>query len=128
MIEVAADQTVDVLGGAGRRVQPVLEQGAALEQEQVPSLGVDRTLHGGDRDRGRDEPAEPAALCLVPELALGLGDPGVEDLGRDRLLGLLASECGAARPAGSRGVHRSWRASSAAANPSRSAALRCPCA
>ncbi len=72
------------------------EPGVAWNLTHPLALHVDGTLHGGDRDRGRDEPAESTALRFVAEFALGLDNPGVEDLGRDRLvrLGLQrADEC-----------------------------------
>ena len=50
-IHVTADQSIDVLGGAGGRVEPVLKQGAALEQEQLTSVLVERTLDRADSDR-----------------------------------------------------------------------------
>lgn len=50
-IHVTADQTIDILGGAGRRVEPMLKQGAAFEQEQLASILVERTLDRADGHR-----------------------------------------------------------------------------
>jgi hypothetical protein len=65
-----------------------LEQGAALGEEQLPAVGVDCALDASDGDRRGDELAESAALGLRAELALGLGDPVVQDCHRRRLFRL----------------------------------------
>ncbi|TFF17440.1 hypothetical protein EQW79_008260 [Cellulosimicrobium terreum] len=85
--DIAADKTVDVLGGArGGGREAVLEQGAALEQEVWLPVEVQCALKDGDDDGRGDEPAQASAVG--PDLLLGLIDPAAEHARRGRRLGL----------------------------------------
>lgn len=50
-IHVTADKAINILGGAGCRIEPVLQRGAAFEEEQLASILVERTLDRADGDR-----------------------------------------------------------------------------
>ena len=74
----------------------MLQEGAALEQEERLTQLVDGLLQRGGGDRGDDEAAQPATVRA--ELPLGLRDPGVEDACGVRLLALWDEGRPAQRP------------------------------
>ncbi len=84
VVELAAEERVDVPRGSGRQAELHLEVGAALEEEPGLAVGVDGSLQRGDHDAGGDQPAEPAAGDAGR--VLGLRDPAVEDPFRLRQL------------------------------------------
>ena len=87
-VHAATDETIHILGGAGCRSEPMLEERAALEEEQLSSADIKSALYGGDCHGRSNQPPESTRLGFIPELAFGLCDPSIRHPGRGRLLHL----------------------------------------